>query len=383
MYPFVYKNPVKIIFGENSIRKIGSEIPATARVLMLYGGGSIKSNGIYRQVVDALSKHSLYEFGGIEANPDYDTLMKAVELVKQEKIDFLLAVGGGSVLDGTKFIAAASTFSGNNPWDILENNAPVTTAIPLGSILTLPATGSEMNSFAVISRRSIKQKLAFGSPLVYPIFSVLDPMVMKSLPKKQRANGVVDAYIHVLEQYLTFPNQAAIQDGWAEGILRTLHSYGQRYVNEPFNYDVASNIMWAATSALNGIIGVGVPHDWATHGIGHEITALFGLDHGETLAIVMPGMMRVMLSEKEDKLKQYAQNVLQIPAHQFNIDLTIDGMESFFHVLGVKTRLSDYQIGSNHIPHIIENLSKGSDIKLGEKGKVTREKVQAILEDRV
>lgn len=382
MYPFEYQNPVKIIFGQNSIQKIAKEIPTNSKVLILYGGGSIKNNGVYNQVVTALKNHEFYEFGGIEANPDYDTLMKAVELAKEKNIDFLLAVGGGSVLDGTKFIAAACAFPGEDPWAILSHHAPVKAALPLAGILTLPATGSEMNSFAVISRRSMKQKLAFGSPLVYPRFSVLDPNVMQSLPKKQKANGVVDAYIHVLEQYLTFPNEAAVQDCWAEGILRTLHTYGDRYVNHEFNYDVAANIMWAATTALNGIIGVGVPHDWATHGIGHEITALFGLDHAETLAVVMPGMMRVMKNEKNEKLRQYAMNVLQIPNQQYSIDATIEKIEHFFHDLGVKTKLSDYGIAQNEIQNIIDNLSKGSEIKLGEKGAVTEEKVRQILEDR-
>jgi len=383
MYSFEYKNPVKIIFGKESIAKIANEIPKSSKVLITYGGGSIKKNGVYDQVVQALKDHEIYEFGGIEANPEYATLVKAVEIVKEKEIEFLLAVGGGSVLDGTKYISAASKFSGEDPWDILAKGAAVKEAIPLASVLTLPATGSEMNAFAVVSRREFQLKLAFGSPLVFPKFSVLDPMVMESLPKRQKANGVVDAFVHVLEQYLTFPNEASVQDFWAEGVLKTLLCYGEKYVHEDFNYDVASNVMWAATCALNGMIGVGVAHDWGTHGIGHEITALHGLDHAQTLAIVLPGMMKVMFETKEEKMKRYARNVFGISEEDFSRDKAIEKTESFFNALGVKTKLSDYEIGKDAIPALIENLAKGNEIKLGEKGLVTADKVEAILEDRL
>lgn len=383
MYSFEYKNPVKIIFGKETIAKIANEIPKSARVLITYGGGSIKKNGIYDQVIQALKDHKVYEFGGIEANPEYETLMKAVTVVKDQGIEFLLAVGGGSVLDGTKFISAAAKYEGEDAWDILAKHATVNDAVPLASVLTLPATGSEMNSFSVVSRREFQLKLAFGSPLLFPKFSVLDPNVMESLPQRQKANGVVDAYVHVLEQYLTFPNEASVQDNWAEGVLKTLLCYGERYVHEEFNYDVASNIMWAATCALNGMIGVGVAHDWATHGIGHEITALHGLDHAQTLAIVLPGMMRVMFDTKEEKIRRYAKNVFDISAEEFTKDLAIKKTEQFFHSLGVKTTLSDYKIGKDAIPALVKNLAKGNEIKIGEKGLVTAEKVEAILTDRV
>lgn len=383
MYSFEYKNPVKILFGKDTIAKIENEIPKSSKVLITYGGGSIKKNGVYDQVVGALKGHQVYEFGGIEANPEYTTLMKAVSIAKENGIEFLLAVGGGSVLDGTKFISAAAKYEGEDTWDILAKHAPVSSAVPLASVLTLPATGSEMNSFAVVSRRELQLKLAFGSPLLFPQFSVLDPNVMESLPQKQKANGVVDAYVHVLEQYLTFPNEASVQDHWAEGVLKTLLCYGERYVHEEFNYDVASNIMWAATCALNGMIGVGVAHDWATHGIGHEITALHGLDHAQTLAIVLPGMMRVMFDTKEEKIRRYAKNVFDISDKEFTKDLVIEKTEQFFNSLGVKTKLNDYEIGKDAIPALIENLAKGKEIKIGEKGLVTAEKVEAILEDRI
>lgn len=379
MYSFEYRNPVKIIFGKDTIAKIANEIPKSAKVLMTYGGGSIKNNGVYDQVKQALEGYELYEFGGIEANPEFETLMKAVAVAKEKNIDYLLAVGGGSVLDGTKFIAAAAKYEGDDAWDILAKSAPLTASIPLAGVLTLPATGSEMNMGAVVSRREFNQKLAFLHPLSYPQFSVLDPNTLESLPKRQKANGVVDAYIHVLEQYLTFPNQASIQDHWAEGVLKTLLCYGERYVLEDFDYDVAANVMWAATSALNGIIGLGVPHDWATHMIGHEITALHGLDHAQTLAVIMPGMMRMMFDTKEEKIRQLAKNVYNISNEEFNLELVIAKTENFFRALGVKTKLSEYEIKENQIPAIIENLSKGTEINLGEKGLVNAEKVKQIL----
>ena len=383
MYSFEYKNPVKIIFGKDTIAKIAKEIPTSSKVLITYGGGSIKKNGVYDQVTQALKDHEFYEFGGIEANPEYETLMKAVSMVKEKKINFILAVGGGSVLDGTKFISAAAKYTGEDPWDILAKHAAVNAAVPLASVMTLPATGSEMNSFAVVSRRAMKLKLAFGSPLLFPEFSVLDPNTMSSLPKRQKANGVVDAYIHVLEQYLTFNNDASVQDFWAEGVLKTLLCYGDKYVQKDFDYDVASNIMWAATCALNGMIGVGVAHDWSTHGIGHELTALHGLDHAQTLAIVMPGMMRVMFDAKEEKIKRYAKNVFGITSEEFSIDLVINKTEQFFRSLDVKTKLSEYDITEKHIPAIVENLKHGNKIAIGEKGLVTEEKVEAILLDRL
>ncbi|NOR86037.1 MAG: iron-containing alcohol dehydrogenase [Bacteroidales bacterium] len=379
MNNFEYHNPVKIIFGEKTITKISKEIPSNSRVLITYGGGSIKKNGIFTEVKNALSNHFFIEFGGIEPNPEYETLMQAAALVKKENIDFILAVGGGSVLDGTKFISAAATYQGDDPWDILSKGAAVKSAIPLASIMTLPATGSEMNSFAVVSRRALSLKLAFGSPLLYPKFSILDPNTMKSLPRRQKANGVVDAFIHVLEQYLTYPNEAEVQDRWAEGVLKTLIIYGPDYVHQEFNYQNSSNIMWAATCALNGMIGVGVPHDWATHAIGHEITALFELDHAQTLAIILPGMMNVMQKEKAEKLQRFAKEVFDIPASDYTLEKVIDSTESFFQSLGMKTKLSDYSIPQDKIQTIVDMLAKGKSIKLGERATLNDDNVSQIL----
>ena len=382
MHSFEYHNPVRIIFGENTISKIAKLIPLNAKILITYGGGSVLKNGILNQVRLALSSFTIFEFGGIEANPEYETLLKAVDFVKSKNIDFLLAVGGGSVLDGTKFISAAAKYQNGDPWNILAKKNEITNSVPLASIMTLPATGSEMNPYAVISRREYKQKLAFGSPLLFPQFSVLDPTFLKSLPKTQRINGVIDTFIHVLEQYLTYPNQAEVQDRWAEGILLTLRQYGPQYVHQKYDYDVAANIMWSATSALNGLLSIGVPSDWASHAIGHEITALFGLDHAQTLAIIIPGMMQIMQDQKRDKLKRFAKNIFDISEKDFTVEKTIKATEKFFHDLCIKTKLSDYQIYEDDFEKIVNNLSKGKNISLGETGQVKEKEIYAILRAR-
>lgn len=384
MNNFTYHNPTKIIFGENTISQISKEIPAGARVLMTYGGGSIMKNGVYDQVMIALESHTVLEFGGIEPNPQYATLMKAVELCRKENIDFLLAVGGGSVLDGTKFIAAAVPFDGE-PWDILAKNAKVKTAVPLASVLTLPATGSEMNAFAVISRKELGRKLAFGAPPhTFPKFSVLDSLVTRSLSKRQRGNGVVDAFIHVTEQYLTYPQEARLQDRYAEAVLKTLIEIGPEYIENPDSSDAASNLVWSATMALNGLLATGVVTDWATHSIGHELTALHGIDHARTLAIVWPGMMRVMKDEKREKLLQFARRVWDIQSGNEDemIEDAISRTEAFFNMLGVPTRLADYNLEKSDIKNVVENLKANNFVALGEKKLVTPGKVELILEDR-
>ncbi|MFP4469377.1 MAG: iron-containing alcohol dehydrogenase [Bacteroidales bacterium] len=385
MNNFVYHNPTKIIFGENNIVKIAKEIPAGARILMTYGGGSIKKNGVYDQVKQALEGFRWFEFGGIEANPQFTTLMKAVDICRSENIDFLLAVGGGSVLDGTKFIAAAAKFDGE-PWDILEKQARVRSAIPMGAVLTLPATGSEMNAFAVISRKETGQKLAFGAPpLTNPGFSVLDPAVTASLSLRQRGNGVVDAFVHVTEQYLTYPQNAPLQDRYAEAVLKTLIEEGPTYLEDPGNMDAAKNVLWSATMALNGLLATGVVTDWAIHSIGHELTALYGIDHARTLAIVWPGMMRVMREEKKEKLLKFAERVWDIRegSDQERIAGAISKTEAFFNSLGVPTRLPDYDLNEEVTEKVAENLKRNGFTALGERKLVNPEKVKEILRDRL
>jgi NADP-dependent alcohol dehydrogenase len=381
MMNFDYYNPVKILFGEGKIAEINNEIPKDATVLMTYGGGSIMRNGVYDQVIKALAGYKVIEFGGIEPNPKFETLIQAVELAREEKVDFLLSVGGGSVLDGTKFIAAAIHFEGD-PWKILMGGkeAEIVKAVPLASVLTLPATGSEMNSGAVISRVSTQEKYAFGSPLLYPKFSVLDPKVTYSLPSNQIANGVVDAFIHTTEQYLTFPTQALIQDRWAEGVMQTLIEVGPQALANPLSYDVRANLMWSCTMALNGIISVGVPTDWATHMIGHELTAFFGLDHAVTLAIVLPSLLRETRDEKKQKLLQYGHRVwgIEVGTEEMKVEEAIDRTEKFFRSLGLKTRLSEHNITQEQLKPIIERFVNRK-WKLGEMKTITPDRVEKIL----
>lgn len=367
MQNFSFHNPTRILFGQDQLAELAREIPAGARVLITYGGGSVVKTGTLDEVKAALKDFIVFEFAGIEPNPTYETLMQAVELARRERIDFLLAVGGGSVIDGTKFIAAAIPFAGD-PWRILAEHATVASAIPFGSVLTLPATGSEMNNFAVITRRASNDKLAFASPLVFPRFSVLDPTRTYTLPPRQVANGVVDAFVHVVEQYLTYPADAKVQDRFAEGLLLTLIEEGPKALQTPENYAVRANLMWTATLALNGLIGAGVPQDWATHMLGHELTALHRLDHAQTLAVVLPAMLQVRRTEKRAKLLQYAERVwgLRDGDEDARIDAAIQRTRQFFESLQVPTRLSDYGIGVDAIPALVAQLERHGMVALGE-----------------
>jgi NADP-dependent alcohol dehydrogenase len=381
MENFVFWNPTKILFGKGQIAAIRKEIPAGTRVLVTYGGGSIRSNGVYGQVMAALSHCQVLEFGGIQPNPEYETLMQAVRLARTEKAEFLLAVGGGSVLDGTKFIAAAIPFEGE-PWDIVQKHAEVKSAVPLGSVLTLPATGSEANPYAVISRAETGEKLAFSSPHVYPKFSVLDPETTFTLPPRQVANGIVDAYVHVMEQYLTYPAKAELNDRFAESILKTLIEVGPRTLANPQDYDARATFVWAATMALNGLIGCGVPQDWATHMIGHELTALYGIDHARTLAVVAPHLYRVMRRDKAAKLLQYGERVWDIREgdEDERIEAAIRKTEEFFESLGVPTRLARYEGVKPETPRLVaERLERRGMAKLGERGAVAPAVVEEIL----
>jgi NADP-dependent alcohol dehydrogenase len=382
MLNFDFYNPTRIVFGEGQIAKLRDLVPAGARVLMLYGGGSIRTNGVYDEVKAALASHTMFEFGGIEPNPTYETLMKAIALVKAERIDFLLAVGGGSVIDGTKFVAAGALVDGD-PWSILEQHAKnVKAALPFGSVLTLPATGSEMNAGAVITRKATLEKFAFGSPHVYPKFSVLDPTKTYTLPARQVGNGIVDAFVHTMEQYMTYPAGAKVQDRFAEGLLSTLVEEGPKALAEPHNYEVRANLMWTATLALNGLIGAGVPQDWATHMVGHELTALYNLDHAQTLAVVLPAMLRVRRDAKRAKLLQYAERVWNIHdgSEDERIDAAIARTEAFFRSVGVGTRLPDYQLGAEAIEPVLKALEAHRMVKLGERRDVTLEVSRKVLE---
>lgn len=344
MLNFEFKNPTKIIFGKDTISKLSTEIPANAKVLLLYGGGSIKKNGIYEQVKKALSTFDFLEFGGIPANPEYEVLMEALKIIKEQNITYLLAVGGGSVIDGTKFLSSAALYSGDNPWDIVSKAIRTEVGMPFGTVLTMPATGSEMNSGAVITRAETQEKFGMGGPGLFPQFSILDPQVIQSIPQRQIANGVMDAFTHVLEQYMTYPTQAYLQDRFSESILQTLVEIAPLIMENPYYHEAASNYMWCCTMALNGLIQKGVPTDWAVHAIGHELTALFGIDHARTLAIIAPSHYRFNFEKKKGKLAQFAERVFNV--NEGSIDekakAGIEKMETFFHSLNINTHLSDY-----------------------------------------
>lgn len=384
MYNFEYQNPVKIIFGKGEITKVGQNIPEGSKILLTYGGGSIFKNGVYEQVKSSIKGFEVIEFGGIEPNPHYETLMKAVEIAKNEKITFLLSVGGGSVLDGTKFIAAAALYTKADPWHILSRQAPVKEALPIGAVLTLPATGSEMNGNSVVTKVETTEKLSFSSPKVLPVFSILDPEVIFSLPERQVANGIVDSFVHVIEQYLTFPVNSPIQDRFAESILQTLIEEGPKVLANRNDYESAANLMWSSTMALNGLIGAGVPQDWATHMIGHELTAFHGIDHARTLAIVLPGVMHIKREQKKNKILQLGERVWGIIDGNADerIDLTIRKTVDFFESVGIPTRLPEYQVGTETIEMICERFTKRG-YQVGEKANVGPAEIRLILEDRL
>ena len=381
MLNFVFQNPTKIVFGKWSIKQIAGEIPKEAKVMITYGGGSVLRNGVLAEVKTALSGYDIAEFGGIEPNPEYATIIKAVELARKKKIDFLLAVGGGSVVDGTKFMAAAIPFN-DDPAILLENSgSAILQALPLGVVLTLPASGSEMNNRAIISRKEFLHKRAIMNPFLFPRFAILDPTKTYTIPARQIGNGVVDTFVHVLEQYMTYPVCGKVQDRLAEGLLHVLIEEGPKALIEPENYDVRANLMWCATMALNGIIGVGVPQDWAAHRIGYELTVLYGMDHAQTLAVLIPAMFKILESDKRLKLLQYAGRVWGINKgnEAERIDAAIEKTREFFEKMQLPTRLSAYKITDKCIPLVVEQLKVHGLVKLGEHQTVTPEVVEKIF----
>ena len=383
MENFDYFNPTRVLFGNNRYAELPQQISAVTKgkkLLLTYGGGSIKSNGVYDEVLNALSDYECYEFGGIEPNPEFDTLMKAVNIIKENNIDFVLAVGGGSVIDGTKFIVAAATYDGN-PWDVLmrKEGCIFTTALPFGTVLTLPATGSEMNSGAVISHSPLKEKRTMGGPFLFPTFSFLAPKVVATLPKRQLANGIVDAFMHTLEQYLTYPTGNLLQERIAEGILGTLIEIAPAVMENPSDEKAASNLMWCATMALNGTLRAGVAYDWSTHMIGHELTALFGIDHARTLAIVSPQLFRVKLENKREKLIQYGQRVWGLTGDC--AEEAIEKTEAFYQSLGIETKLNAYTDAYEGTAKIIQQrFEERGWHGLGERLDLTPEEAAKIVE---
>ncbi|MBN9284625.1 MULTISPECIES: iron-containing alcohol dehydrogenase [Flavobacterium] len=383
MLNFELYNPTNLVFGKGQTEKLAQLVPQNSKILLAYGGGSIFKNGVYDQVKTALSGFEIVEFGGIEPNPRYETLMKAVAVIKEQKLDFILAVGGGSVIDGVKFISAAVNFEGN-PMEILHKRLLIKeNAMPFGTVLTLPATGSEMNSGAVITINETQEKLSFGGSALFPKFSICDPTVIASLPKRQLQNGVIDAYTHVMEQYLTYPHDALLQDRIAEGILQTLIEIGPGVVDNPTDYKLASNFMWSCTMALNGLIQKGVPTDWATHMIGHELTALYEIDHARTLAIIGPNLYRALFETKKEKLAQYGERIWNVTGTTVEEKAlqAIEKTVQFFHIMGMETKISNYTPDyKKTADFIVERFDQRGWKAMGERQNITLDKVREIVE---
>ena len=382
MQNFEFYGPTRVVFGKDTIKELSRLIPRDRKILMTYGGGSIKKNGVYDQVKKALEGYDLLEFGGIEPNPKYETLAKAVEIVKKEGVNFLLAVGGGSVLDGTKFIALASKYDGDDAYDAIMIRAEhPASAIELADVITLPATGSEMNNGGVISRISTSEKLAFHNPNVFPKFSVIDPTVTFSLPESPTINGVVDTFVHTMEFNCTYDVNSPLQDIWAMGILRTLISEAPKALANPKDYDARANLFWCATCGLNYWISCGVPQDWSTHMIGHELTAFYGIDHGQSLAIVQPRLLRNQKVAKSYKLAKIAREVFGIneSVDLKAADIAIDKIEEFYNSIGMKTRLADYGINPQEAAEKIRDRFRERNVAFGEKGAITADVAYEIV----
>jgi NADP-dependent alcohol dehydrogenase len=381
MLNFELYNPTRLIFGEDQYDKMLNYIPKNAKILLTYGKGSIKKNGIYDKVINTLKNYEIIEFSGIEANPEFSTLIKAIQLGRKEKVDFILAVGGGSVLDASKFISAAIHFE-DDPWRILTEGLgkDIEKIVPLGTVLTLPATGSEMNSGGVVSRSEMGEKRVFGGPNLFPQFSVLDPNVIYSLPKRQIANGLADSFVHVMEQYLTYPSGALLTDRLAESILSTLIEIAPKMMEDKPDYHTCANFMWCCTMALNGLLRVGVPTDWATHYIGHELTALYGIDHGRTLAIIGPNLYTVMLDDKRAKLTQYGERVWGIREGDIAVQ-AIEKTRSFFHSIDIPTKLSEYTEDTSKVKEtVLQKFEEKGFTQIGEHKNIGKEEVLQILD---
>ncbi|OCR92351.1 iron-containing alcohol dehydrogenase [Campylobacter fetus] len=379
MNNFSFECPTKIVFGKDTIQNLSNLVPINLKILVIFGGGSVRKNGIYEQVKNALNKHNISEFWGIEPNPKLETCLKAVNLIKRESIDFLLSVGGGSVLDATKFIAAAAKFDGD-PWDIVGKRAYFDKALPLGCVMSLPATGSEMNCVSVISNDNLKIKRSFRNELLYPKFSIIDPKTTFSLPLTQIQNGIVDTFVHILEQYATVDLNTSVQDGFCFSVLKTVIENAKIAISDPQNYDARANLCWAATCALNGWCNVGCVQDWSSHAIGHELSAAYGLDHGLSLAIVTPRLLRYNLEFKKAKLAKMGREVFGLNADELSVAKgCIDEIESFFKSTGIATTLAKLSMDKNSVANLISERFKQRNLVAGEHGNIDYKAVKQIL----
>lgn len=375
MLNFRLRNPTEIVFGVGQIAALGELVPADARVMLFYGGGSIKTNGVYDAVRAALANRQVVEFGGIQPNPLYETILEAAKLARQHGVDFILAVGGGSVVDAAKFLAAIVPIAEGDPWDVLMAGPPPKTVLPVGAVLTLPATGSESNAVSVISHAARHLKVPFANEAARPVFAILDPSTMKSLSRRQLENGVVDAFTHVLEQYLTYPTNAPVQRGFSETLLEVLVEWGPRLISE--NSDEArENVMWAANQALNGLIGAGVPQDWSTHMIGHALTAIQGVDHARSLSMVMPSLLSEQFEQKLAMLARYGRRIWGLNGDDRIVAAgAIAATQDFFKRMGCPVRT-----GGVDADAVVHHIEAAGQFPLGENKSIGPANVRSIIE---
>ncbi|GIM47273.1 NADH-dependent alcohol dehydrogenase [Collibacillus ludicampi] len=381
MNPFTFHNPTKLIFGEGQLEQLRTEIPPFGKkILLVYGGGSIKRNGIYDNVMRILQDidATVYELPGVEPNPRLSTVHKGVDICKAEGIEFLLAVGGGSVIDCTKAITIGAKYEGD-VWDIITRKVTPTDALPFGTVLTLAATGSEMNSGSVITNWETKEKYGWGSPLVYPKFSILDPVHTFTVPKDHTVYGIVDIMSHVFEQYFHHVPNTPLQDRMCESILKTVIETAPKLIEDFDHYEHRETILYCGTMALNGILDMGFDGDWGTHQIEHAVSAVYDIPHGGGLAILFPNWMKYCLEENVDRFKQLAIRVFDVnPERKSDHEIALEGIEklrAFWNSLGAPSRLADYNIDDSQLEVLAEKA-----LARGEVGRFKRLNKEDILE---
>jgi alcohol dehydrogenase len=355
MQNFIFHNPTKLYFGKNQLENLTQELSKYGKnILVVYGGGSIKRNGVYDQVMTILKNadKQVFELSGVEPNPRVSTARKGIELCREHQIDLLLAVGGGSTIDCTKAIAVGAK-SDNDIWDIVTKKAQATDALPFGTVLTLAATGSEMNAGSVITNWETKEKHGWGSPYSYPAFSILDPVFTKSVPKDQTIYGIVDIMSHALEHYFHHEPNTFLQDRMVEGILQTMVETGPKLVKDLENETLRATVLYNGTMALNGMVNMGYQGDWATHNLEHAVSAVHDIPHGGGLAILFPHWMEYVIDENVERFKQFALRVFHVdPEGKSDKEIGLEGIKQlrkFWTEIGAPSRLSDYSIDESTI----------------------------------
>lgn len=379
---FTYWNPTKLIFGKDQLEKLKDEVPQYGkRVLLVYGGGSIKRSGLYDNVVQLLKEIGieLFELAGVEPNPRISTVRKGVEICKTEEIDFILAVGGGSVIDCTKAIAAGAKYEGD-AWDLVIKKAFAKEALPFGTVLTLAATGSEMNSGSVITNWETNEKYGWGSPAVFPKFSILDPVHTFTVPRDQTIYGIVDMMSHVFEHYFHLEENTLMQDRMCESLLLTVMETAPKLLDDLGSYEHRATILYNGTMALNGMLSMGYQGDWATHNIEHAVSAVYDIPHGGGLAILFPNWMKHNLKVKPERFKQLAVRVFGVdPEGKTAEEAGLEGIErlrQFWNSIGAPSKLIDYDIDESKLELMAEKAMVNGEF--GRFKKLNRDDVLAI-----